>query len=90
MQIDIPPDEAEKLARYAMAAGFDSVERYVTEFVLTLAESSSVEELFPTLTDDEMAASLAMVDLGREQINRGEGISVDEARQRSLDKLDYV
>ena len=33
MQLNIPPHETEKLAQHATAAGFASVEKYVTQFV---------------------------------------------------------
>jgi hypothetical protein len=87
MQIDIPVSEAQKLARHAAAAGYESVEKYVTDFVLTLAERPNETELFAPMTDEEMAASLAMIDRGMEQIRAEEGLSVEAARRHSLEQL---
>ena len=83
MHLNIPHHEAEKLARHATAAGFASVENYVTEFVLTLAERPRVDEIFAPLTDDELAGSLAMIDRGMAEIDGGKGLSVEEARRRT-------
>jgi hypothetical protein len=87
MQIDIPTVEAKKLELHAAAAGFDSVEKYVTEFVLTLAEQPNAAEHFAPLADDELAASLAMIDRGMAQIRSGQGLSVAEARRHTLEQL---
>jgi len=87
MQIDIPSQEAKQLAQQATAAGFPSVEKYVTELLLTLAERPHIEQLFPPLSPDDLEASLSMIDLGRKQIAAGEGMSVEEARRRSLELL---
>ena len=87
MHIQIPQDEADKLARHAAAAGFDSVEKYVADFVLNLANHPTADELFGPLSDNELAASLAMIDQGMQQINDGEGLTVDEARRRTLENI---
>jgi hypothetical protein len=87
MQIDISSHETEKLSRHASAAGFADVVEYVTQFVHTLAERPAVDDLFAPLRDDELAASLAMIDRGMVQIQAGEGLSVDEARRRALSTL---
>jgi hypothetical protein len=87
MQIDLSNDTTEKLAGQATAAGFSSVEQYVTEFVHVLAERPSVDEVFAPLIDKELAASLAMIHRGIEQIRSGEGLNVEEARRRSLASL---
>lgn len=87
MQLNIPPYEIEKLTQHANAAGFGSVETYVTQFVLALAERPSVEESFAPLTDAELTASLAMIDQGRSEIEAGKGLSVEEARRRSREDI---
>ena len=87
MQINIPSSEAEKLTRHATAAGFDNVEMYVTEFVRTLAERPAANDLFAPLTDDELAVSLAMIDRGMSEIDAGQGMSVDEARLKTLEQF---
>ena len=87
MQLDIPPSESAKLACQASAAGFPNVEQYVTQFVLTLADRSDQDQVLPPLADDELAASLAMVDQGLAEIDAGKGLSVDEARRRAHDNL---
>ena len=40
------------------------------------------------LIDKELAESLAMIDRGIEQIRSGEGLSVEEARRRTLASRD--
>lgn len=87
MHIDLSSYETENLTRHAAAAGFASVEQFVTQFVHTLAERPNVDELFAPLGDKELAASLAMIDRGMEQIQAGEGLGIDEARQRTLAHL---
>jgi len=87
MQIDIPTTEAKKLESHAAAAGYDNVEKYVTEFVLALAGQPNAAEHFALLTDDELSASLAMLDRGMEQIRSGQGLSVEDARRHSLQQL---
>jgi hypothetical protein len=87
MHIDIPITEAKKLERHATAAGFDSVEKYVTEFVLTLAERPDALELFAPMIDDELAASLAMIDRGMEEIKAGRTTTAKEALQGMADEF---
>jgi hypothetical protein len=87
MQIDLSNATTEKLAGQATAAGFSSVEQYVTEFVHILAERANVDEVFVPLIDKELAESLAMIDRGMEQIQSVFGLTVDEARCRSLASL---
>ena len=87
MQLNIPSHETEKLAQHAAAAGFGSVEKYVTQFVLTLAERPRAGEVFAPLTDDELAESLAMIDRGTAEIDAGKGMNVDEARRHSRQNL---
>jgi hypothetical protein len=87
MQLNIPPPESEKLARQASAAGFANVEQYVTQFVLTLADRSDQNQVLPPAPDDDLAASLAMIDQGMAEIDAGKGLSVDEARRSAHDNL---
>ncbi len=87
MQLNIPPHETEKLAQHATAAGFGSVEKYVTQFVLTLAERPRADEVFAPLTDDELAVSLAMIDRGTAEIDAGKGMNIDEARRRTRENI---
>jgi hypothetical protein len=87
MQIDIPAAEAEKLERHAAAAGFDSAEKYVTEFVLTLAERPDALELFAPMTDDELAAGLAMIDRGMEDARAGRTRPAKAALQEIADEF---
>lgn len=83
MQLNIPPHQTEKLTQHAAAAGFASVEKYVTQFVLTLAERPRVGEVFAPLSDDAMAASLALIDRGMTEIDADKGMSIEEARRRT-------
>jgi hypothetical protein len=87
MQIDIPSIETEKLARHAAAAGFDSVETYVTEFVLTLAERPNATELFAPMTNDELTASLAMIDRGMEEVRAGRNVPAKAALREIADEF---
>ncbi len=87
MQIDLSSFTTEKLAGHAAAAGFTSVEQYVTEFVHILADRPDIDDVFSPLSDSELQASLAMIDQGMEQIRAGEGLSVEEARRQTLASL---
>ena len=87
MQLKIPSHEIEKLTQHATAAGFGSVESYVTQFVLALAERPNTKEVFAPLKDDELAASLAMIDRGIAEIGAGQGMSLDEARRRTRENI---
>ena len=87
MQLNIPPHETEKLTQHATAAGFASVETYVTQFVLTLAEHPDVNDVFAPLSGDELAASLAMIDRGMGEIDAGKALSIEEARRRTHENV---
>ncbi|MDZ4659128.1 MAG: hypothetical protein SH868_16265 [Bythopirellula sp.] len=87
MHIDLSSYETENLTRHAAAAGFASVEQFVTQLVHTLAERPNVDDLFTPLDDKELAQSLAMIDRGMKQIQAGEGLGIDEARQCTLARL---
>ena len=89
MQIDLSSFTTEKLAGHAAAAGFASVEQYVTQFVHTLAERPQIDDVFAPLSETELQASLAMIDQGMEQIRAGVGLSVEEARRQTLASLRY-
>jgi hypothetical protein len=84
MHINLSGHETELLGRQAAAAGFASADEYVAQFVHTLARQPDV--LVP-LDNDELAASLAMIDQGMAEIRSGQGLSVDEARRQSLSPL---
>ena len=87
MQLNIPPHEVEKLTQHATAADFSSVETYVTQFVLTLADRQRGDEVFLPLTDEELAASLAMIDRGVAEVEAGHGMSIEEAHRRTIKNL---
>jgi len=72
MQIDIPQSEQVLLARQATAAGFDNVERYVTEHVRALVYQP---------TADEIAENLARLERADASIDAGHGIDVEYAFQ---------
>jgi hypothetical protein len=86
MQIDLTGHETEILGRQAAAAGFANANEYVAQFVHTLAQNP--EPLLASLSDDEMASSLAMIDQGVAEIRAGQGLTIEEARKVSLAPLD--
>jgi len=86
MQIELPQSEQERLAQHAAAAGYDDVERYAAEHLLALAQEPTPDEL-PPLGDEELQASLEMIDAGIKEIVAGGGLTVDQARQQSLDQI---
>jgi hypothetical protein len=88
MQIDLPQDEQKKLGVLAAEAGFDSVEHYVTEHLRTLAQHPSTTQFAP-LTQEELQESLAMCDRGMEEAAAGKGMSVDDARRHTLERLHH-
>lgn len=90
MQLNIPPHEFEQLARHAAAAGFASVETYVTQFVIQLAQRPEADKLLAPLTDAELAASLATIDRSMAEIDAGQGLALHEARRQSLEKLGFA
>ncbi len=86
MEIDIPQAEQQKLNLLAQAAGFDNVERYVTEHVLALVRHSSDEEL-ELLSPDDLKASLAVCDQSMTELEAGKGLSLEEARKQTIAQL---
>jgi hypothetical protein len=85
MHINLTGHETEILGRQAAAAGFATADEYVTHFVHTLAQSP--EHVLAPLSDEELAASLAMIDQGMTEILAGSGLTVEGARQLSLSQL---
>lgn len=86
MQINIPAPEQQRLTEQAKAAGYDDVERYVTEHVMALAHHPTSAELQP-LSDDELQASLAACDRSMTEFSEGKGLSVKAARQLTQERL---
>ena len=86
MQIDLPSSEQNRLAALAAEAGYESVERFATEHLLALAHNPKEAEFAP-LTDEELKVSLAMCDESMAQIDRGEGLTVEEARKETINQL---
>jgi hypothetical protein len=86
MHIDLSGQETEILGRQAAAAGFANANEYVAQFVHTLAQNP--DPLLASLSNDELATSLSMIDQGVAEIRAGKGLSVEEARRASLAHLD--
>ena len=74
MQIDIPPTEHQALAKMAGDAGYDSVECFVAEHILSLAHHSVAP-----MSEQELRASLEMCDRGMDEIDAGGGRDAREA-----------
>jgi hypothetical protein len=85
MHINLSGHETEMLGRQAAAAGFASTDEYVAQFVHTLAQQP--EHVLAPLDDEELAASMAMIDQGMADIRSGQGLDVEEARRQSLSHL---
>ena len=77
MLIEIPQTEQTLLASVAKAAGYESVQQYVTEHVLALAYQET-----PALSREELQENLEMCDRSMAQIDAGEGIDAKEAFER--------
>lgn len=86
MHINLTGQETEILGQQAFAAGFANADEYVAQFVHTLAQNP--EPLLASLDGAELAASLAMIDQGVEEIRAGKCLSIEEARRVSLAQLD--
>ena len=86
MQINIPQHEHQRLAEQAAAAGYDDVAIYVSDHLLALAQQPTPSEL-ESLSAEELRASLAMCDESISQFEAGAGLSIDEARELSLQRL---
>ena len=85
MHINIPQAEQEQIARMATAAGYSDVEHYITEHVLALAYQQPDE--LPSLTSDELKASLQMCDQSMAEFDAGRGLTSEQARSQTLDYL---
>ncbi len=86
MQIDIPPSEQERLSQHAAAAGYDDVARYAAEHLVALAQQPTPSEL-PPLSEEELQASLAICDKSMAAYEAGGSLSLNEARELSLQRL---
>ncbi len=86
MHIDLPQTEQEKLTQQAMAAGFDDVKLFIAEHLVALAHQPAREDFAP-LSDEELEASLAMIDRSMEEFSAGGGLTLDQAREKSLELL---
>lgn len=86
MNLSIPADAVARLRTHAAAAGYADVERCVTDHVIHLASQPSNDEL-PPMSESELQASLAMIDRSMAEFEAGKGMSLDEARRASLERL---
>lgn len=77
MQIEIPQSEQDILARQATAAGYDDVERYVTEQVRALVYQPSPEEI---------AENVAKLESADASIDAGQGIDAEDAFRSIAEK----
>ncbi len=85
MQIDLPTADQVTLAALATEAGYDSVEHYVTEYLVEFAQHHAVANL-PPLSEQEIRASLAMCDQGMAEARAGKGKDFQEALGRIASK----
>jgi len=82
VQINLPNDFEVLVLKKSAAAGFgENVAAYVAHLI-------AADEFAP-LADEELQASLAMIDAGMEEIASGGGLTVDQARQHSLEQLKH-
>lgn len=81
MQIDLTPTEEAEIRRQAVAAGYESVERYLVDLAV------NPEATLPALTEEELKASAGMCDRGMAEIDSGMGKTVEEAREELLRPL---
>jgi len=80
VQINLSNDSEVLVLKKAEAAGFgEDVAAYVAHLIAA--------DGFAPLADEELQASLAMIDAGMEEIAAGGGLTVDQARQHSLEQL---
>ncbi len=77
MQIKIPQSEQDILARQATAAGYDNVERYVTEQVRALVYQP---------TPEEVAENVAKLERADASIDAGRGIDAEDTFRLIADK----
>ena len=86
MQIDIPFTEEKRLIEQAAAQGYASVEAYASELLVQVAQSGA-RSAFAPLTDEEMEASLAMIERSLAEFEAGKGLTLDQARERTLRRM---
>ena len=89
MQIDIPLTEQQRLAVHAAEAGYDDVELFVTEHIRALAQQPSIAA-GPRLSPQQLEASLAVIDKSMAELEAGGGLSLEEARRRTLERLEQL
>ncbi len=86
MTIHLPEARLSQLSVLASNAGYESVEEFVSDHLVALAEQQNPADLEP-MSEEEMQASLEMIDRGMEDIAAGRYYTLEEARRRSLAKL---
>jgi hypothetical protein len=77
MQITIPDQAVELAWQRARETGCEDLSQYMLELILGDAAP----------TDEELAKSLALIDLSMEEIAAGQGMTIEESRQRIQQKL---
>jgi len=75
MQIDLSPNEEQRLARHAEAAGYDDVGRFLADQIADIARQPTTEEIASV---DETAA-LQMIRRGEEELAAGQSRDMEAA-----------
>lgn len=86
MVVNISSEIEQRLRGHAEAAGYEDWEKFVADHLSALASRPVPSELQP-MSDEDLKASVAMIEESMQQIERGEGMTVAEARDRTLAKL---
>lgn len=81
MNIQLSPTDERSLAALAAQAGYQSAERYATEFLQEFVQQHATVGLEP-LSESELQASLKMCDQGMKEAEAGRGVNPDQALNR--------
>lgn len=78
--------EGSRLQKMAARCGYDNVAQFVSEYVSQLTQLDNDEDL-PRMTEEEMAASVEMIEQSMKDIDEGRYYTLEEAKRVSLDRL---
>ena len=84
--IEIADSDEPRLREIAQRCGYDSVERFVSDYITEVTRQGSVDDLAP-MTEEELQESVRMIEQGMEDVRAGRCYTVEEARRLTLEQL---
>lgn len=86
IEINLAQDTEDRLRLLAAEHGFATTEAFVAKYLEVLAEQSNASQSAP-MTSAELTTSLERIDESMAQIDSGEGLTIDQAREALLRPL---